>query len=118
MNISFDATPEERVQIDRVVDRALAIEPRLDEMSLTMDLTAVHANGCPLDFDRLLSFDDRDFVHDVAGIMRHIDRGTGRLVGHFLPRCARPYRPTLAERIVRVLEARMRERLEGQEAGR
>lgn len=118
MNISFDATPEERIQIDRVVDRALAIEPRLDEMGLTMDLTAVHANGCPLDFDRLLSFGDRAFAHDVAGIMHHIDRDTGRLTGHFSPRCARSHRPTLAEGILRALEARMRERLEEQETGR
>lgn len=118
MNISFDATPQEREAIDRVVDRALEIEPRLDEMGLTMDLTATHANGCPLDFDCLLSFGDRDFAHDVAGIMHHIDRDTGRLTDHFVPRCARSHRPTLAEGIVLALEARLRERLEGLEADR
>jgi hypothetical protein len=53
-----------------------------------MDLTACHANGCPMDFETLLSAPDADFVHDVGGIHRYIDRTTGRLGDCFVPRCA------------------------------
>lgn len=42
-----------------------------------------------LDLERLAGFPDFDFAHDVYGIMRHMDRTTGKLGGCFLPRCAR-----------------------------
>ncbi len=54
-----------------------------------MDITACHLNGTKLDLDRLLAFGDFDFVHDVFGIARHLDRTTGKLQNHFWPRCAR-----------------------------
>lgn len=67
--------------------------PRLsaeDRLSLRMDLAAVNAT-CPLDLDRLaFDFPAFDFCHDVAGIVRHLDRETGELGGCFLPRCALP----------------------------
>lgn len=53
-----------------------------------MDLTACHANGCPLDFDKLSKFDDFNMAHDILLIERHIDRSTGKLGDCFLPRCA------------------------------
>jgi hypothetical protein len=60
-------------------------------MNLVMDLTAADGvNGNrPLDWDRLLSADDFNFMHDIAGISRHINRETGELEGHFLPRFTR-----------------------------
>jgi hypothetical protein len=60
-----------------------------DRLSLSMDLTACHANECPLDLDGLLLANDLDFTHDVCGIMRHIDRKTGTLTNCFLPRYAK-----------------------------
>lgn len=57
--------------------------------NLIMDLTACHANGCELDFDKLLNkFDDFNFIHDIIGISNHMDRTTGQLQDCFLPRCA------------------------------
>ncbi len=53
-----------------------------------MDLVACHANGCPLDFERLSDADDFNIAHDVFGIRRHLDRETGQLTDHFLPRYA------------------------------
>lgn len=52
---------------------------------LMMDLTATHANGCPMDFEGLLAADSFDLAHDLSGICIHLDRKTGRLVA-FLPR--------------------------------
>lgn len=57
-------------------------------LQLSMDLTACHANGCPLDLDGLLNADKGDFLHDVTGIMAHINRQTGQLEDCFLPRYA------------------------------
>jgi hypothetical protein len=56
---------------------------------LGMDLTATHANGCPLRLEELLAAPPADFAHDVFGIREHIDRDTGTLRDCFLPRYAR-----------------------------
>jgi hypothetical protein len=57
-------------------------------INLMMDLTAadgVNGND-PLDWGRLLAADDFNFLHDVGGISRHINRDTGELMNCFLPR--------------------------------
>ena len=88
---SFDVSISDGKKIDQIVVRAAGllgddtIGSRLD---LSMDLTACHANGCPLDLDALLQAERYDFVHDVAGIARHIDRTTGTLRNCFSPRYA------------------------------
>ena len=64
-------------------------EKLIDDMQTTMmDLCACHANGTPLDFQKLLDFPRFDFTHDVFGLVRHMNRETGKLRDHFLPRCA------------------------------
>jgi hypothetical protein len=57
-----------------------------------MDITAVHANGCPLKLAELADVKGYDFLHDVFGIRRHINRRTGKLEDCFLPRFAVPER--------------------------
>ncbi|QNT79199.1 DUF6874 family protein [Entomobacter blattae] len=47
-------------------------------------LMVCHYNSIPLDFDRLLSFEDFSLAHDILGI----DRYTGKMTNHFRPRCA------------------------------
>lgn len=88
--ISFEATEEERALIEQIVARADAMLDGVDRVELDMDLTAVNANGLPLDFERLLNFPEFDFLHDLSGIRRHLNRVTGRLEGFFVPRCAKP----------------------------
>lgn len=93
--VSFDVTQEDRDLIAKIVARTAALAkaeglPRVDKMSLTMDLTACHANGTPLRLADLLAADDGNFGHDVFGIRRFLDRETGQLTGHFLPRYAAP----------------------------
>ena len=65
--------------------------PKVDGMELHMDLTACHANGCPMDWAKLLGADDFTFAHDVGGIQRHINRTNGKLENCFLPRCAEKF---------------------------
>lgn len=104
MTLSFDATTEEYDLAKAIGERAVRDMPewateRQRHQTMTadmpvavaveMDVIAVHANGCPLDLQKLLDADDFNFAHDVDGIYWHLDRTTGRLTDHFLPRCAR-----------------------------
>jgi hypothetical protein len=86
------------IEFSKNVDKAAAACERYEAMAgnrsgykrinLMMDLTAADGvNGnSPLDWERLMAADDINFLHDLAGISRHIDRETGSLGGHFLPR--------------------------------
>lgn len=63
-------------------------------MNLVMDLSAadgVNGND-PIDWDALLSADDFNFMHDIAGISRHMNRETGEIGDFFRPRFARSRR--------------------------
>lgn len=87
--ISFKVSKPDCALIDRIAQRAYDSKPDVQShMEWSMDITACHANGCPLRLAELLKADDLDFVHDVFGIRRHIDRKTGKLGDCFLPRFA------------------------------
>ena len=84
---------DNRAQAADVAKRYESIVPANERtgygrINLIMDLTAADGvNGNrPLDWDRLLAADDFNFMHDVCGISRHINRETGELEGFFLPR--------------------------------
>jgi hypothetical protein len=57
-------------------------------MDLLMAIVACHVNGCKLDLQALSKADDAAIVHDVGGIMTHIDQDTGKLRNCFRPRFA------------------------------
>ena len=90
--VSFSVTPGAAIAIKKIVKRVADLDAKhgdgdLDQLSLRMDLAACHANGCRLDFTRLLAADEFTLAHDVFGIRRHIDRETGKLTKHFAPKC-------------------------------
>lgn len=59
-------------------------------MDLQMDLTLLQLHHPELiNLDKLLAFGEVDFIHDVLGIMRHLNRDTGELGNCFVPRCAK-----------------------------
>jgi len=78
-------------KIKKIAMRAIALAEShgiaYDYGDAFMDIEACHA-GCPLKLDALLAADDFNFSHDVMGIRRHLDRETGKLEDHFLPRFA------------------------------
>lgn len=91
---SFKCAASDRAVITKICERyenttGATEDPNYERINLDMDLTACHANGCPLDFEKLLLFPDFDFFHDLHGISRHIDRTTGELKDFFLPRCSK-----------------------------
>jgi hypothetical protein len=90
--MQFDISREDSELVWKIVDRAQALLTSMgnfNRMATAMDLTACHANGTSLDLLGILSADDFNFAHDVCGIMRHIDRTTGKLGDCFVPRYAR-----------------------------
>lgn len=87
--ISFDCSKKDRAAAAAIARRAKALGHTSGLLEIQMDLIATHANGCPLDFARLKKADDFNLAHDVFGIARHLDRGTGQLMNCFLPRFAK-----------------------------
>jgi hypothetical protein len=89
--MSFNVTKAESDTIRKIVDRARSLKlfPGRAKMDITMDITATHANGCPLKLDELLKADDFNFVHDLIGIWQHLNRENGKLEDCFLPRFAK-----------------------------
>ena len=84
---------DEFTLIDKIAERAVHIERasnrnvrRGAKVHHQMNLSACHASGNPLRLADLLAADDFNFAHDVFGIDRHIDRGTGQLLDCFSPR--------------------------------
>lgn len=79
--------------ITKIADRASMFAERQGReypyREALMDITAAHANGCPLRLEELYTASPFDFTHDVFGIANHINRQTGKLDGRFLPRYAR-----------------------------
>jgi hypothetical protein len=92
LNIKWACTKEEHKLIALIVTKAKG------DMCMMMDLEATHSNGCPLDFQKLLAADKFNFWHDINGIQRHIDRGNGKLLDYFLPRCAKAEKNSLAQK--------------------
>lgn len=92
--VSFKVSRGHANVIQRIATRAAEMRRKMglphDRLEIEMDVTATHANGCPLQLARLLLADDVDFAHDVFGIARHLDRETGQLRDCFLPRYSVP----------------------------
>lgn len=89
MTVSFETTPQERKQIVAIVNRAGGLGLKVDSKTSAMDLAATHANGTPMDFERMLAADDLNFLYDFVGIAEHINRETGALDDFFRPRFAK-----------------------------
>jgi len=68
--------------IDNILDRAENNNLLWkDKFTLFMDL-----DNADLDWGLLDSFDDDNFQHDIIGIQNNMNRKTGQLDQHFLPR--------------------------------
>lgn len=80
-----------RKKLMAITDRAAKLVEGLGlaacKVDIMMDLEAAHRDT-PLDFDKLLAFDDGNFGHDISGIRHHLNRRTGELEDCFVPRCA------------------------------
>jgi len=75
--------------IGKIADRAITVyanyEIRVDRLTIVMDITCCHFSVQKLRLDDLLAADDFNFMHDVGGINKHLDRQLLMLDG-FSPR--------------------------------
>jgi len=90
--INWNISKKEHDLVMEIANRAagIAMDVGLEYRphEIMMDITATHANGCPLRLGELAGAEKFDFVHDVFGIHTHINRKTGELQNCFLPRYA------------------------------
>lgn len=101
--MQFNTSYDDMARIHLVLDRARALgvlndESRHERASRLMDFDAVHSNGNPMRFDLMLMADDANFLHDFCGIVRHLDRNTGKLRNGFSPRFSAAYHKTEREK--------------------
>ena len=83
-------TREEFLLIDQIVDRAEKAGIMFgSRLTLNMDLKFTHKQ-VGLKLQELLDADELNFMHDVCGIQRHMNRETCQLEDFFLPRFAKP----------------------------
>jgi len=71
--------------IERAEPIARANNIRLDRLTSIMDIDNADKQY-PLDLDAMLTADAANFNHDFFGIRAHINRETGLLENHFVPR--------------------------------
>lgn len=87
--INWNVSNDEHSVIMAIAMRAKKDGLNSNVIEVAMDVTAVHANDCKLDLQKLLDFDSFNFAHDIHGIRGHIDTDTGKLTRGFLPRCTK-----------------------------
>jgi hypothetical protein len=61
-------------------------------LDLQMDLSALairNSKTSEVFLNKLLMSNDFNFIHDIVGIRRHMNRDNGELTKAFLPRCMR-----------------------------
>lgn len=90
--IKFTATKKESAIIRGMAMRAAKLLNYKDNsgvLDLIMDIEATHCNGSRLKLTELSIAKDFDFLHDITGISRHLNRTTGKLKNCFVPRYLR-----------------------------
>jgi len=85
-------TRSEFEMIVKIAERAEAMYEELgvqppERTTLLMDIEHAHAD-IPMDLLAFLMADSGNFAHDIGGIVRHMDRTTGKLGDCFVPRFA------------------------------
>lgn len=88
MEIEFSKNKEQAVAACERYEAIVGLPRGYKRVNLLMDLMAADGvNGnAPLDWERLMFAGDFNFLHDIGGISRHMNRETGFLDGHFVPR--------------------------------
>ena len=81
-------TREDLDLISAIANRAIDCGVTRTKMDLVMDIEAANA-ACPLDLVALSRADAGNMLHDVCGIVQHLDRNTGKLTDCFQPRYAK-----------------------------
>ena len=68
--------------------REMEIDPSLDQQDIAISLHLCN-EFCPLDLERFAKGEPFHIVHDILGILRHLNHNTGLLEDCFVPRFAK-----------------------------
>lgn len=98
IDILDNTTDEDFRLIHKISGRAIRLMPASGLVShrLEMDLETTHYDT-PLDLVKLLNAAPLDFMRDISGINRNIDRKELRLSNSFIPLCAKENNETQLE---------------------
>lgn len=89
MILYWNTSKEDATLIEKIAEIAVQRGFYQTKLNAIMDLTALQANGTPLQLaDMLEAADSLDFAHDLCGIRVHLDRDSGKLKDCFVPRFA------------------------------
>lgn len=87
---NFGVTDDEIIMIDKIVRRFAQIcaehNKQLAIVETMMDIILTHSQNHKLSLIGLLLTNDNDFVMDIVGIIKNMDRTTGMLTNGFVPR--------------------------------
>ena len=76
--------------IGKIADRAVGIyasnDIEVDRQNVLMDVSACHFGPQKLRLDDLLAADELNFIHDIGGINKHLDRDSLKLTDCWSPR--------------------------------
>lgn len=74
--------------IAQIVKRVFKEMPDYPDSKTTLiiDIEKCHDDNYPLDLEGLLKADAWNFLHDILGIRRHMNRETGKIENCFVPR--------------------------------
>ena len=75
--------------IGKIVNRAVTINPSYDKTTVMMDLLVIYETGVEMRWEELLNAPVFDFMYDINGINRHLNRNTYKLEDCFWPRYAK-----------------------------
>lgn len=88
--IKWSDLPKEADEtIDKIMKRLEGVDMDVDSLSIRMSLSAAKIYDPALNYEKLLSSKEFDFMHDIFGILNNACHNSGKLKGTFLPRCAR-----------------------------
>jgi hypothetical protein len=76
-------------EVALIAKRAEGYGVKRERVALLMDIQAVQGSSTPMNLVTLMSSSKADFLHDITGIIAHLDRQTGELMDCFLPRASR-----------------------------
>lgn len=74
-------------QIGRRLYQLLHLDYDADQLEEMIKNVPICARRCRLDVAKLFSFGDDDFLHDMVGITKNMNKKNGRLENSFVPRC-------------------------------
>lgn len=88
-----EIAPEDLQTIEKIVRKAKRViekwRGKIDLLKLRADLIKAYSHNERIDLETLYTFDEFNFLHDIIGIMRHLNQKTGKFKDHFVPRAAR-----------------------------